>query len=150
MQTFRLRLLVGLMPAVLLAAWSGAAQAACKLTTAQITTIAALPNPVTVNARGKYVQKGKVLHAYDVEDLCGTRRLYDLVAEREAQGQLLKASEIRPYVQYYLSDDEMAQIHKHVANVIANSAKGGGAAPSLADTWKRIRQKKSPPPSSPQ
>jgi len=90
MQTSRLRGLVGLMAAALLLASSDGAQAACKPTPAQVATVAALPSPVTVNARGRLVQNGKVLRGYDVEDLCVTRGLYDLVAEREAQGQLLK------------------------------------------------------------
>src|SRR5262249_8308121 len=102
---------------------AGGAQAACKPTPAHVAAVAALHDPVTLNARGRFVQKGKVLRSYDLDDLCMTRRFYDLIAEREAQERLLKPTEIRGYVQYYLSADELDRIHKHVAKVRANSAK---------------------------
>src|SRR5262249_8089867 len=84
-----------------------AAQAvSCTMTAAQIAAVAALPDPITRNAKGAYVRRGKAMDSDEVLDMCLTRRFYDLIVAREAAGGKIKFSEMGMSQPYYLTERE--------------------------------------------
>jgi hypothetical protein len=82
----------------------------CKMTAAQIAAVAALPDPITQNAKGAFVRGGKILADDDVRDMCLTRIEYDLVAKRVAARQRLKVSEVGFYEPAYLTVTECVRV----------------------------------------
>ena len=63
----------------------------CKMTSAQIEAVGALPDPVTTDATGAFVRDGAAMSDFEVQSMCLTRRYADLVAAKEAAGRRLNA-----------------------------------------------------------
>jgi len=92
----------------------------CKLTAHDYEVMATLKRPITRDAQGKLVWNGKVMPAVQVQDVCTTRRMYDLMAEREKQGKTLAVKEIADmgYVPAYLTEEERKRLSDHVHRVL--------------------------------
>jgi hypothetical protein len=91
----------------------------CKMTAAQITAVAALPDPITQNAKGAFVRGGKIMPDDDVQDMCLTRNHYDLVAKRVAARQRLKISEVGFYEPAYLTAPECVRTSQESTLAVA-------------------------------
>jgi hypothetical protein len=95
---------------------NGAPAASCKMTDAQIAAVATLPNPVTRNETGAFVRDAKAMSDYEVENMCLTRRYFDMVAARRASGRKLKTSDVSYYAIEYLTAPECVLV-RHDSNV---------------------------------
>jgi hypothetical protein len=95
-------------------------RASCKLIVHDYEVMATLKSPITRDAQGKLVWNDNVLPAVQVQDVCTTRRMYDLMAEREKQGKTLTVKESADigYVPAYLTDDERKRLSDHVHRVL--------------------------------
>ena len=95
-------------------------RASCKLTVHDYEVMATLKSPITRDTQGKLVWNGKVMPVVQVQDVCTTRRLYDLMAEREKQRKTLTAKEIADmgYVPAYLTEEERKRLSDHVHRVL--------------------------------
>src|ERR1700687_4571829 len=85
------------MVALMIAQANGVPATSCKMTDAQIAVVAALPNPVTSKETGAFVRDAKAMTDYEVENMCLTRRYFDMVAGRRASGRKLKTSDVSYY-----------------------------------------------------
>jgi hypothetical protein len=109
---------------VAFAVWGSSAlafdRASCRLTPHDYEVMATLKRPITRDAQGGLVSNGKVMPAVQVQDVCITRRMYDLMEEREKQGKTLTVKEIADttYVPAYLTEDERKRLSDHVYRVL--------------------------------
>jgi hypothetical protein len=95
-------------------------RAACKLTAHDYEVMATLKRPITRGAQGALVRDGNVMPAEQAQYVCATRRMYDLMAEREKQGKTLTFKEIADmtHVPAYLTEDEGKRLSDHVHRVL--------------------------------
>jgi len=95
-------------------------RASCKLTAHDYELMATLKRPIIRGSRGELVSNGKVMTAAQVQDVCTTRRMYDLMAEREKQGKTLTVKEIADmgYIPGYLTEEERKRLSDHVSRVL--------------------------------
>ena len=108
---------------ILAACWSNGSMAAssCVLTPKDYADIAKLSPPISKDQQGNLVRGGDVLTADAVDDVCRTRRFYELVVAREAENKYVTADEFADgggYVAAYLTSDEGKLVLKHMARVI--------------------------------
>jgi hypothetical protein len=97
--------------------------ASCMMTAAQVAAVDALPDPIKKNATGAFIRNGKVMEPDEVLDMCLTRRLYDLMLEREAKGAALRFSEAAGMQDIrYLSVPECARLNAHAGRVTLTPA----------------------------
>jgi hypothetical protein len=66
------------------------------------------------------VWDGKLMSELQVQDMCITRRIYDLMVDREKHGKSLTSKEIADfgYVPVYLTEDEKRRLSDHIARVL--------------------------------
>ena len=90
--------------------------ASCKLTPHDYEVMATLKRPITRDAQGGLVWNGEVMPAVQVQEVCITRRMYDLMEEREKQGKTLTVKEIADttYVPAYPTENERKRLSDHV------------------------------------
>jgi hypothetical protein len=95
-------------------------RASCKLTSHDYEVMATLKRPITRDAQGGLVWNGKVMPVVRVQDVCETRRMYDLMEGREKQGKTLTVKEIADttYVPVYLTEDERKRLSDHIYRVL--------------------------------
>lgn len=118
-------------PLIVLLVFANAGEAfadSCRMTATRIAAVAILPDPITPDAAGAFVRDGKVMGDEDVENMCLTRRYYDLVLARQAAGRKLKASDVNYYAIEYMTAAECILV-RHESNL----ARRGGIPESPKD-----------------
>jgi hypothetical protein len=109
-----MRCLTWLAVVVLACAADQAVAKDCALSPSQTAAIAKLPNPITRNAQGKWVQNGEVLDDQDNFELCNARHMYQLMVAREAKGKRLEIKEISPFDFTFLTESEGNRLKQHL------------------------------------
>jgi hypothetical protein len=95
-------------------------RASCKLTEHDLAVLATLKRPIIRDAHGKLVLGGKLMSELQIQDMCTTRRIYDLMMDREKHGRSLTLKEIEDsgYVPAYLTEDEKQRLGNHIDRAI--------------------------------
>jgi len=92
----------------------------CKLTNQDFAVLATLKQPIIRDEQGRMGWNGKVMSDLQIQDMCITRRIYDLMVDREKHGKSLTPKEIGDfgYIPRYLTEDEKKRLSDHIARVL--------------------------------
>ncbi|MGO8972969.1 MAG: hypothetical protein ACLQNV_05475 [Steroidobacteraceae bacterium] len=92
----------------------------CKLTNQDFVVLATLKHPIKRDQQGRMVWDGKAMSHLQIQDLCITRRFYDLMVDREKHGKSLTLKEIADvsYIPGYLTEDEKKRLKDHIYRVL--------------------------------